>query len=111
MSEDTPSYSVSYASYTIPEGATIEDIAKYYGVTPEDILASNPELDIKTGDSIMIPGVASDAAPYVPPVKSETTTAPEQTTTPAETTGTPEQTTPPAETTGTPEQTTVPSVS
>ena len=62
------SYAVSYAEYTVAEGATVDNIAAYYGVTVADIVAFNSGVEIKTGASIKIPGVSPDTAPYVVPV-------------------------------------------
>ena len=64
-------YKIPYASYTVPEGATLNDISKHYGIASADIQAFNPNIEIKAGAAIRIPGVAPDSPPYVPPTKTE----------------------------------------
>lgn len=64
-------YAVSFATYTVPEGVTLDDISKHYGIAPADIQAFNPNIEIKAGAVIRIPGVSPDVPPYVPPVKAE----------------------------------------
>lgn len=66
-------YKIPFATYTVPEGATLDDISKHYGIAPADIQAFNPNIEIKAGAVIRIPGVAPDAPPYVPPAKAEET--------------------------------------
>ncbi|MBQ3227264.1 MAG: LysM peptidoglycan-binding domain-containing protein [Clostridia bacterium] len=64
-------YKIPFAAYTVPEGATLENIAKHYNIAPADIQAFNPNIEIKAGAAIRIPGVAPDSPPYIPPAKTE----------------------------------------
>lgn len=59
--------------YTVPEGAALESIAEFYGVSPGDILAYNGIDSIAPGAVLRIPNPATDE-PFAPP---QIETAPE----------------------------------
>lgn len=77
-------YSVPYAVYTVEPTATLADIAAHYGIAEWAICAFNGIQDITEGMTLRIPGVSSDAEPYVapvpePPVTEEKETADQKT--------------------------------
>ena len=60
-------YSVEYATLEVVDGATLEGIALHYGVKTSDILIYNNITTLQVDTVIKIPGVSSDAVPYVAP--------------------------------------------
>ena len=67
----TPPYAVSYVTYTVEPTANLSDIAEHYGVTVEDILLYNGIEYLNVGFELNIPGVDSNAVPYVAPAPEE----------------------------------------
>ena len=68
----TPEPVATPVTYTIVAGDTISKIAKKFNVTPEDLLAANPQVKnpnkIKVGDQLTIPapvtaGPSQEAVP------------------------------------------------
>lgn len=54
-----------YVKYKVREGATLTDIAKYYGVAKKDILTYNGITKLTVGDIIKIPN-GDEKDPYIP---------------------------------------------
>ena len=57
-----------HIEYLVLEGATLEALAEYYGVSVEDICTYNGISELVVGDVIKIPGIEDDSIdPYQPP--------------------------------------------
>ena len=79
-------YSVPYAEYTVEPAAVFSDIAAYYGISEEAILAYNgmtvseDGLTVLTeGTVLRIPGVSPDTPPYAAPIPEPPTNTDENT--------------------------------
>jgi LysM repeat protein len=71
----TPEPAPTPQTYVIVAGDTISKIAKRFDITPEDLLAANPQVKnpnkIKVGDELVIPAPESDALPSLEAVPSD----------------------------------------
>ena len=71
----TPEPAPTPQTYVIVAGDTISKIAKRFDITPEELLAANPQVKnpnkIKVGDELVIPAPESDALPSLEAVPSD----------------------------------------
>ena len=71
----TPEPAPTAQTYVIVAGDTISKIARKFGITPEELLAANPQVKnpnkIKVGDELAIPAPETDALPSLDAEPSE----------------------------------------
>lgn len=71
----TPEPAPTPQTYVVVAGDTISKIARKFGITPEELLAANPQVKnpnkIKVGDELAIPAPESDALPSLEAEPSE----------------------------------------
>jgi nucleoid-associated protein YgaU len=71
----TPEPAATPQTYVIVAGDTISKIARKFGITPEELLAANPQVKnpnkIKVGDELTIPAPETDALPSLEAEPSE----------------------------------------
>ncbi len=71
----TPEPAPTAQTYVIVAGDTISKIAKRFDITPEELLAANPQVKnpnkIKVGDELVIPAPETDALPSLEAVPSD----------------------------------------